>query len=309
MRFKADAAPDHQIRHLLDRGFRDAAHVDQATGAKYRAAIRDLLDLPYLVRDQYDGLAVVPQIIDDFEQRLDLLGREHGGGLVEDHDLGPAVQHLQNLHALAGGDGQVLDAIRRVDRQPVFLGQRVDLLIGLRHVHPGQQPETPLHRFLAEHDVFRHGVVFHQRKVLVHHADAQCGGIVGGMKDHGPAVDQYLPAVRLVHAEEHAHQGGLARAVLPEQGVDLALANGDGDVVVCRDAREVLRDMAHFNDVITHIQIISLETKGLSAGGAGRPFQDMAVSSGPGNRWARTGCRMAARSGRPSSIQSIQPVC
>ena len=62
------------------------------------------------------------QLADVLEQRLDLLRHEHGGGLVEDQDLGAAVEHLDDLHALALADLQRLDQFVGVDVEPVRHG-------------------------------------------------------------------------------------------------------------------------------------------------------------------------------------------
>ena len=54
----------------------------------------------------------------------------------------------------------------------------------------------------------------------------------------GRAVDADLALVRPVQAGEDVHQRALAGAVLAEQGVDLAGAQLEVDVVVGDDARE-----------------------------------------------------------------------
>ena len=61
------------------------------------------------------------------EEGVDLLGGEHAGGLVEDDELGPGHQHLEDLDPLALADGQVADEGRRVAGQPVAGGGLVDL--------------------------------------------------------------------------------------------------------------------------------------------------------------------------------------
>jgi hypothetical protein len=46
---------------------------------------------------------------EDAEQVIGLLGGQHAGGLVEDQDLGAAVERLEDLDALLQADGQFLD--------------------------------------------------------------------------------------------------------------------------------------------------------------------------------------------------------
>ena len=59
---------------------------------------------------------------------------------------------------------------------------------------------------------------------------------------------QDLALVGLDEPVEDVHQRGLARAVLAEQGVDLARADGQIDVVVGHEAAEALRDAAAAQD-------------------------------------------------------------
>ena len=85
--------------------------------------------------------------------------------------------------------------------------------------------------------------------MLVHHADAERGGIIGVVDLDGLAVFADLARLRLIQAEEHAHERGFAGAVFTEQGVDLALFELQGDVVVGLDARELLGDVKHFDHI------------------------------------------------------------
>ena len=61
------------------------------------------------------------------------------------------------------------------------------------------------------------------------------------------AVDRDGALVRLLHAVEDLHQGRLAGAVLADEGVDGALADGEVDVVVGDDAGEALGDPGEFD--------------------------------------------------------------
>ena len=62
----------------------------------------------------------------------------------------------------------------------------------------------------------------------------------------GLAVDQDLALVRLQKAIEDVHEGRLARAVLPEQRVDLPRLHGEVDVIVSDEVTEALGDAAQF---------------------------------------------------------------
>ena len=56
-----------------------------------------------------------------------------------------------------------------------------------------------------------------------------------------------------VHARDDLHQRGLAGAVLADQGMDLARADREADVLERLDARELLRDAAHLEQNVTHL--------------------------------------------------------
>ncbi|GAA2484379.1 hypothetical protein GCM10023100_29980 [Actinocorallia cavernae] len=81
----------------------------------------------------------------------------------------------------------------------------------------------------------------------MHHADAEGDGVAGVVQDGPLAVDGDGALVRLLHAVEDLHQGGLAGAVLTAQGMDGALGDGDVDVAVGDDAGETLGDAAQFD--------------------------------------------------------------
>ena len=85
--------------------------------------------------------------------------------------------------------------------------------------------------------------------MLVHHADAQGRGVVGVVDLHNLAVLPDLARLRLVQTEQYAHQGGLARAVLSQKGVDLPPPELKCDVIVGDDTGELFGNVEHLNDV------------------------------------------------------------
>ena len=93
--------------------------------------------------------------------------------------------------------------------------------------------------------------------MLVHHADVELCGLVRRMDAHLLPADVDFALVGLVHAEQHAHQRAFPRAVFAEQRVNLALAHGNAHVVVCHDGAEALRDVAHFNDIVFLLHLVS----------------------------------------------------
>ena len=56
------------------------------------------------------------------EELARLLRRQHGGRLVEDQDLGVAIERLQDLHALAQADRKRADHGARIEVEPELVG-------------------------------------------------------------------------------------------------------------------------------------------------------------------------------------------
>ena len=92
-----------------------------------RDPVGDGAGLVQLVGDDDHRQAPGPQLAQAGEEGVDLLGGEHAGGLVEDDELGPGHQHLEDLDPLALADGEVADEGRGVAGQAVAGGGLVDL--------------------------------------------------------------------------------------------------------------------------------------------------------------------------------------
>ena len=242
----------HHAAELLLGGAGDVHGADVLALAQHAASVADLHDLVELVGDEEDGLALGGQTLHDLHQLVDLLGREHGGGLVEDEDLVVPVEHFEDLRALLHTHGDILHQRVRVHQQPVLLREGHHLFSGLLLLQEAQL--VGLH---AQDDVVQHGKALHQLEVLVDHADVERVGVVGVADLHPLPVDADLPLLRLVQAEEHAHEGGLPGPVLPQQGVDLPPLQLQGDVVVGHDARKYLGDVQHLHYVVVSQSCVS----------------------------------------------------
>ena len=237
-------AADHHVRQLLLVRVAGVDRADALALAQDGHAVGHGHDLIELVRDEEDGLALARKLLHRGHELVDLLRGEHGGRLVEDENLIVAVEHLENLDALLHADGDVLDLGIEVNLQAVFFRELLDLFARFLALD-----EAKLRRLRAEDDVVEHGEHVDELEVLVHHADAERGGIIGVVDLDGLAVFADLARLRLVQAEEHAHERGFAGAVFTEQGVDLALFELQGDVVVGLDTGELLGDVKHFDHI------------------------------------------------------------
>ena len=195
--------------------------------------------------DEQDALALGLEAAHDIHELVNLLRSKNCRRLVENQDLIVAVQHLQDLDTLLHTDGNVADQRVRVDLQAVLFAQGHDLFAGLVLLQ-----KAVLRILDAEDDVIEHREALDQFEVLMHHAYAQCVGIVRVVDLDFFSVFLDRTLLRLVQTKEHAHQGRFTGAVFAQQGMDLALAQLQGDIVVGFDTGEFLGDVQHFDDII-----------------------------------------------------------
>ena len=84
--------------------------------------VGDREHLVELVGDEQDRVALGLELAQVVEERVDLLRHQHRGRLVEDDDLGAAVEHLEDLDPLPLADAEVLDQLVGVEAEAVGLG-------------------------------------------------------------------------------------------------------------------------------------------------------------------------------------------
>ena len=200
--------------------------------------VRHLEHLVELVRDEQDREALGLQLAQRVEQLVDLLRDEHSGRLVEDQGAGAAVEHLEDLDALALADAQVLDQLVGAHVEAVAVGDLEDAGTGEVVV----EAHTAL-GLAAEDDVLEHRQVVRELEVLVHHAHTAGDRLAGAGEHDGLAVEGDRAAVGPVHAVQRLHQRGFAGAVLAHDRVDGAATDTQVDVLVGHDTGERLGDV------------------------------------------------------------------
>ena len=84
----------------------------------------------------------------------------------------------------------------------------------------------------GQRDILDHGQGFKQRKVLKHHADAECARLRRRFDLNFLSVPEDFTCVRLGYAVDHFHQRGFARAVFAQYGVNFTRCDGQADVVI-----------------------------------------------------------------------------
>ena len=100
--------------------------VDLLAAAQDADPVGDLEHLVQLVRDEDDRHPLGLQVAEDLEQLERLLRRQDGRRLVEDEDVGLAVERLQDLDPLLLADGEVGDQRVRVDLELELRGELAD---------------------------------------------------------------------------------------------------------------------------------------------------------------------------------------
>ena len=91
---EVDLTADHHFGKVLDAGGRNVACADALAAAQDRAVVRNCLDLIELMGDKDDRLALTLEVLHDDHQFVDLLRRQDSRRLVEDQDVGIALQPL-----------------------------------------------------------------------------------------------------------------------------------------------------------------------------------------------------------------------
>ena len=146
--------PDHHGGKfiLCDALHRDS--VDVMSAADDRAHVGGRLDLLELVCDDDDGLPILNEVLHNCEKLVDLLLRQHCGGLVQDQDLSSAVQRFEDLDTLLHSDCNILYQRIRIDFQPILFDNVQDILPGLFHVQ-----RDALSRFRTQNDILRYSEI------------------------------------------------------------------------------------------------------------------------------------------------------
>ena len=107
----------------------------------------------------------------------------------------------------------------------------------------------------AQKEVFGYGLARHKAIVLVDHPNAMFDGVFRRVKRDWLAVHVYLARIRPVETCQNAHQRGLARPVLAEQGVHFAPPRRELHPAVGHHAGKGLVDPHHRDGDIGHTMV------------------------------------------------------
>ena len=234
---RGQLAADHQLGELAGGDVRRLDRGDGGAAPDDGDLVGDREHLVELVRDEDDGEALGLELAQVVEERVDLLRHQDGGRLVEDEDLGAAVEHLEDLHPLPVADAERPRPARR-GRARSRRRRRS------RWTSARASPPMPC-SFSAPRTTFSRTVrLSASMKCWKTMPMPRAMASAGVAKVTCLAVDLDGALVRLLHAVQDLHQRRLAGAVLADDRVDGAAADRDVDVVVGDDAREPLADPA-----------------------------------------------------------------
>jgi hypothetical protein len=216
-------APDHGLDDARPVEVLRLVSDDMAAIAQHGDAVADQKRLFERVRNEDDGDAAPLELAHQVEEIFLLLGRQAGGRLVEDDDLGVVQHGARDLdHLLLGGAELGHGGRRRhveIERLQELLGGDVDAT------------QAIVELLLTEEEVLRHRHRWHQAVLLEHHGDAEFLRLHGRAQRDLAAADQHLAGAERDHAGHHLGEGRFAGAILADQGVDLAGRQAEVDRV------------------------------------------------------------------------------
>src|SRR6185503_10704332 len=230
------------LLHLCRRALGDLLAV-----VEHHHAVADVHHQPHVVLDEQHRHAIVAHAADQLAER-DALRRIHAGrGLVEREQLGLGGQRAGNFQTAlvavrqAAGrmvrfaaDAHVVEQLQRPALNLLFLRQGA-LVAEDRAEHAGSRT-----RVAADHHVFERGKIHEQADVLEGAADAGGRDLVRLQAGETAVVEPEVTAIGRIDAGENIEQRGLAGTVGTDQAVDLALADGEGDIIQRLHAAEPL---------------------------------------------------------------------
>ena len=241
---QGDLFTDHHLGQFLFIGLCLHDCTDVFPLAQDCDPVGDFHDFVEFVRNDDNGLAVVPHIAQDREQPGDFLRGQHRRRLIQDKDLCPAVECLDDFQGFLFGHRHIVDLLVQIHIESVPLTDVTDFLPALLFRIVFRQ---------TDQDVLQRSENINQLEMLMNHPDAEIIGVLRGCDGYRLPVRQDFPAVRIIDPGKHIHQGCLAAAVFPQQGKDFPMINIQVNVLVGDDLfAEALVDAAHGYGNLVH---------------------------------------------------------
>ena len=213
-------------------------------------AVRNFHNLVEFMRNKHNRMSGLFEIIENFKQLLCFLRRQNARRLVKNDDVCAAAERLDNLHALRLADADLVDLLIQLDIHVIGFYVLADLFSCCLPVNC-----QSLGRLKAENDVFQYRQFVDQHKLLMHHADTGCNGILRGIMRQFLPIEKNLAAVDGIHAIKHLHHRRFARAVFSDDGVDFTLFQIELPAADSFDGPKILLDILHSYDILFHLYL------------------------------------------------------
>lgn len=237
LRGAADGVARHRCDQVVLGEFGDRRGDDMAGVAVDGDGGAQFVHLLQMVGDEQKRHSLALELPQFGEQPLDAAGVQLGGRLVEDDQPGAEGEGSRDLHELPLLDGEILGPGHRVDAHAVpgeqFLGAPPQL-------PPADEAAAGVEP--VEEEVLGDGQVGHDHRLLVDAGDLGLPGRRVPEGGCGLAVEGDGSRVGPVQAGEDADEGGLARAVAPDECVGLAGRDGEPYAVERDGGPEALDD-------------------------------------------------------------------
>ena len=235
----------------------DPRHIDgadrrfclKASVAQNRNHVANCHQLFQPMRNINEGNALLRQVADDPEEDLNFGFTQRRGGLVKNQNVCVFRQRFSDLHQLLLTHFEIADPLTGRDRLVKTRHQCGGAPCLLRLIDRRQATlDLP-----AQKQVLRHGEVFKQIQLLMHHADAVPGGIAGAAQRQRLTIQKQRPGGRLLHARQNLHQRRFARAVFTDNHIHFAAPDPVIDAIQRQRAGKQHGDLfSPQNNVIFH---------------------------------------------------------
>ena len=148
--------------------------------------------------DDDNGLAVLPHTPQHIKQPPGLLRGQYSGGLIQNQNIGAAIQHLYNLDRLLLRNRHLVYFLFQIHGKAVTLGDLPHFFLSLSQVEFFFIVHT-------QHDIFRGRKHIHKIKMLVDHTNIVLKCVFGRADHHFFPVDKDLPGIRKINTGQHIH--------------------------------------------------------------------------------------------------------
>ncbi len=224
---------DHHSGHAVRGEIGNFANARQLATTKNCNFVGERHHLAEFVRDHQDRqIAVDDHGAQHAQHFVGFAGRQHRCRLVQNQKAPLQVKLLENFAFLPLAGGKIGDPgverhLERHARQKSF-----QFLLFLAPVDDGGNVVA------RQHQVFGHRHRGHQREMLIHHAEAECVGVLRIGDRLFAAADQHIALGRVIIAHDALHQRALAGAVFAEQRMERAWPHLQLDIIQCNEITE-----------------------------------------------------------------------